>query len=118
MKISSTQNLPLGQVVISNSLLSEFESKINHAFGEYGWLSEEDFVGPKARFIAGAIASLLDRHSSRDWGDICIEDALANDYAVEHGEQVQSSYMMFKINVWIITEWDRSVTTVLAPSDS
>ena len=117
MRTGNNQLLPLGQVVITNSLLTEFDEKLDGAFGKYGWLSEEDFAGPKERFLAGAIANLLDRHSSRDWGDVDIEDALANDYAVEHGDRVLSSYVMFGLKVWIITEWDRSITTVLAPSD-
>jgi hypothetical protein len=117
MKTRNILLFPLGQVVITNSLLSEFDGEIDKAFGEYGWLSKEAFDGPKEQFLAGAIANLLDRHSSRDWGDVGLEDALANDYAIEHGERVLSSYVMFGLNVWIITEWDRSITTVLAPSD-
>ena len=117
MRTRNIRLLPLGQVVITNSLLTEFGEKLDEAFGKYGWLSEEDFAGPKARFLAGAIANLLDRHSSRDWGEVDFEDALANDYAVEHDEGVLSSYVMFGLKIWIITEWDRSVTTVLRPSD-
>lgn len=57
----------------------------------------------------------LTRHRCGDWGDLCEEDKQTNDYAVEHGERILSAYELFGTKIWIITEWDRSVTTILLP---
>ncbi len=64
-------------------------------------------------------ASLLDRHMRGDWGDVCDEDKAANDYAAQRPLRLLSSYGMGPDveNIWIITEADRSVTTVLLPSE-
>lgn len=63
------------------------------------------------------ITNCLIRHHKGDWGDVSKEDALMNDTAVEIGEQILSSYMTSKDRIWIITEYDRSVTTILFPSE-
>jgi hypothetical protein len=60
---------------------------------------------------------LLARHQSGDWGDVCSEDAHWNDKAVEDGDRVLSSYKLYGEKVWVITEADRSVTTILFPSE-
>lgn len=58
------------------------------------------------------------RHQSGDWGELTAEDAEANDHAVIHGTRVLSSYRSAKgVTFWLITEADRSVTTVLLPED-
>jgi hypothetical protein len=66
-------------------------------------------------------AVLLVRHSGGDWGhSLPAEDARANDYAVDHEERILSAYQVGEScldKVWIITEWDRSVTTILLPED-
>ena len=59
----------------------------------------------------------LRRHASGDWGDVPPEDALANQRAVMHGARILSSYDIAGERVWIITEADRSVTTLLFPSE-
>ncbi|MCF6278380.1 MAG: hypothetical protein L3J16_06500 [Anaerolineales bacterium] len=57
-------------------------------------------------------------HASGDWGDVCEEDAHTNDRAVEHGHRVLSSYTAPNgEKFWIITEHDRSVTTILLPNE-
>jgi len=72
----------------------------------------------------GALASLkkagqqpgefLTRHINRDWGDLDEEDRKENEYSLEHGFRLLSAY---KTNagdrLWIITEADRSVTTLV-----
>jgi hypothetical protein len=64
------------------------------------------------------VLSALIRHSTGDWGDVCEEDKLSNDQAVEEGSRILSSYQTKDgTKFWIITEWDRSVTTVLLPSE-
>ena len=60
---------------------------------------------------------LLACHQSGDWGDVCSEDAHWNDKAVEDGDRVLSSYKLYGEKVWVITEADRSVTTILFPSE-
>ena len=64
------------------------------------------------------IKSSLLRHQAGDWGDLCEEDKRTNDYDLEHGERLLSAYTDTNgTKFWIITERDRSVTTVLLPED-
>lgn len=67
------------------------------------------------------LLDLLTRHSSGDWGDVCAEDAEANDAELIHGGRLLSSYTLASGNadsrIWLITEADRSVTTALLPSE-
>jgi hypothetical protein len=63
-------------------------------------------------------AQLLQLHVNGNWGSVCEEDALANDAAVHTGERILSSYRIGEYTrVWVITEYDRSVTTILLPSE-
>ena len=65
-----------------------------------------------------APASLIVRHQSRDWGEIDPGDIGMNEAALENGDRILSVYHIGKGDViWIITEWDRSVTTLLLPED-
>ncbi|QNM96730.1 hypothetical protein [Chitinimonas koreensis] len=61
----------------------------------------------------------LHRHLGGDWGDLSAADRRSNDAALRSGEdRLFSSYQVRPdLKIWIITEWDRSVTTVLLPSD-
>ena len=59
----------------------------------------------------------LDRHVRGDWGDVPPEDAEANRYAVLVGARILSSYQIAGERVWIITEADRSATTLLFPDE-
>ena len=65
--------------------------------------------------------ALLARHVSGDWGALCDEDQEANQRAVVQGTRVFSSYLvgtgLAEAKVWCITEWDRSLTTILTPDD-
>ena len=86
------QPFPLGQVLATPTLLAE--------------------VG------RSDILSALNRHQWCDWGDVDAEDKKQNDWSVEHGERILSSYRSATgTKFWIITERDRSSTTVLLPSD-
>ncbi|TAG46844.1 MAG: type I restriction endonuclease subunit M [Betaproteobacteria bacterium] len=73
---------------------------------------------------------LLNRHMHGDFGDVCKSDLAENEVALKHGLRVMSVYRLveravFKATppadrskldtVWIITEADRSVTTILCP---
>ena len=63
-------------------------------------------------------AELLRRHVSGDWGDVCQEDRETNDVALKEGLRVMSVYKLATgATVWIITEADRSVTTILLPDE-
>jgi hypothetical protein len=60
----------------------------------------------------------LKRHHTGDWGDLCAEDKEANEIALQYGGRLFSAYHdRKKVKFWIITEADRSATTVLLPSD-
>ena len=59
----------------------------------------------------------LDLHSSCDWGSICEEDKPLNNEATNNGDRIMSQYHFNDIKIWIITEWDRSVSTFLLPSE-
>lgn len=59
----------------------------------------------------------LKRHNSGDWGDICSEDWELNDDALEDGGRLFSAYETPAGKIWIITEADRSVTTILLPKE-
>ena len=61
--------------------------------------------------------SLLARHQSGDWGNVPAEDALSNQQAIERGYRIMSVYPLETGKVWIITEADRSMTTVLLPEE-
>jgi len=64
------------------------------------------------------VQQALRRHLSSDWGDCGPEDAAANDDALLQGERLLSVYHTAdSVKFWIITEADRSATTVLMPDD-
>jgi len=98
---TDTRKLPveLGQVVITSNLYNQLEAA--HTPAE----------------ILREIASLILRHQRGDWGDVHPEDTGANDQALEDGTRLLSVYPLFDFKVWIITEADRGVTTVLLPED-
>ncbi|WP_414444649.1 hypothetical protein [Burkholderia sp. 22PA0106] len=63
-------------------------------------------------------SALLDRHCAGDWGDLEAEDIAENELALLAGKRLLSSYVIpGGSKVWVITEADRSVTTVLLPED-
>ena len=63
-------------------------------------------------------SDFLDRHASGDWGDVDDEDKKLNDDDLIHGGRVLSAYHTSKgEKIWIITEADRSVTTILLPEE-
>lgn len=85
-------SFPLGQLVITTTAL--------HC------LSEED------------VREAIRRHSEGDWGDLESEDKQANDNALAHGGRLFSAYhSVQETKFYVITECDRSVTTVLLPED-
>jgi hypothetical protein len=60
----------------------------------------------------------LSRHHSGDWGEVDAEDTTLNDQAVKDGNRILSAYRASKgRKLWVITESDRSVTTILLPRE-
>jgi hypothetical protein len=60
----------------------------------------------------------LHRHLSGDWGELCDEDRQANEEVLEADLRVLSAYRTaHATKLWIITEADRSVTTLLLPEE-
>ena len=64
------------------------------------------------------ILSALQRHQAGDWGDVDDHDRQANDQALKEETRLFSVYHAATgIKFWVITEADRSVTTILMPED-
>jgi hypothetical protein len=65
----------------------------------------------------------LARHMRGDWGDLCDNDKAANDAALipnedGEGDRILSAYhLRDQTKIYVITEWDRSRTTVLLPDE-
>lgn len=60
----------------------------------------------------------LVRHANGDWGTVGADDAALNHEAVVQGGRLLSAYVLpTGVKIWIITEADRSVTTILLPSE-
>ncbi|VVE41824.1 hypothetical protein [Pandoraea cepalis] len=79
-------------------------------------------ITPAAQAALDAIGMsgvlLLARHLHGDWGALSAEDQAANELALLTGQRLLSSYdLPDGERFWIITEADRSVTTILLPSD-
>ena len=85
---------------------------------------------PSGRLVAtpGALALLeqvnksplefLSRHLRGNWGDLCQEDKTENELSLKYGFRLLSSYQVTdNAKIWIITEADRSVTTLLLPEE-
>ena len=70
--------------------------------------------------FARMVTKSLNRYLRMDWGDLCEEDRESNDLAVRNGDdRIMASYPIPNEDekIWIITEWDHSVTTILFPSE-
>jgi hypothetical protein len=62
--------------------------------------------------------SILQRHVLGDWGDVVESDRKSNELALEMGGRLLSVYNVTPgEQVWVMTEPDRSVTTILLPSE-
>ena len=61
--------------------------------------------------------SLLSRHQRGDWGDMDKDDKEANDSALNTKARIFSAYIFDTVKLWVITEADRSSTTILLPEE-
>ena len=62
------------------------------------------------------IMSCIDRHAKGEWGDLDEEDKQENERALKQGGRLMSVYKD-RGTIWIITEADRSATTILLPEE-
>ena len=85
--------LPLGRVVATPGALEVLEEAGGHPF----------------TYIA--------RHAMGDWGDLCAFDRKETARSLRYGWRVLSSYGVGEGRVWVITEADRSATTILLPEE-
>ena len=60
---------------------------------------------------------LIARHSRGDWGDLGVSDKKLNDQAITDGSRILSAFVVAGEKLYVITEWDRSYTTVLLASE-
>jgi hypothetical protein len=70
------------------------------------------------------MGEILSRHICGDWGDVCAQDAKANEDALKSGARILSAYTVAGIKLWVISDaaWNedsllRQVTTILRPED-
>lgn len=90
----SQERFPMGRIVATQGVL---------------WLFAEAELSPDP---------FLDRHVVGDWGDLDAHDLVENERALERGGRLMSVYPLPDGDkLWIITEWDRSVTTLLLPEE-
>ena len=66
-----------------------------------------------AKFVTDSLA----RHCMGDWGEITESDKVENDFSLDKHLRLFSVYKKDKFVIWVITEADRSVTTILFPSE-
>ena len=70
------------------------------------------------RLSEQVVLASLARHANGDWGDVCDDDRRENEFSLERGFRLLSVYRdESETTFWIITEADRSATTVLMPGE-
>lgn len=76
-------------------------------------------VTPRVRdFLSqGEAMDIIRLHSQGEWGELSEEDKKENDLFVKEGHRILSSYRVRGKTIWVITEADRSVTTLLFPEE-
>lgn len=67
--------------------------------------------------VRGILTEAVARHVQGDWGNICEYDKQVNDEALVYGDRILSAYEVEGLTIWIITEADRSATTILFPDE-
>jgi hypothetical protein len=75
-----------------------------------------DLIAEDEKFSCFVNQSLM-RHLEGDWGSVPAEDAIANEQALQDGDRLFSAYDCNGSQIWIITEADRSATTIMFPSE-
>lgn len=76
-----------------------------------------DLMASNEEFAKQVMLSLK-RHLAGDWGEVCDDDRVTNELSLRDGGRLFSVYKREGMPIiWVITEWDRSVTTVLFPDE-
>ena len=75
-----------------------------------------DKMNTDVDFAIGMLES-FERYKRCDWGELCEEDKAENEKALIDGERIFALYNIGNEKIYIITEWDRSVTTILFPEE-
>ena len=86
----------LGKLVMTKGVHSKIKEDVDFAIG---------------------VLDAFERYQRCDWGDLCEEDKAENEHALKEGERIFAVYNIGKEKVYIITEHDRSVTTILFPEE-
>ncbi len=76
------------------------------------------YATPGALALNEDLTKFLRRHHCGDWGEeLCAEDKQANEHSLKDGTRLLSRYSTPGGSIYIITEWDRSMTTILLPEE-
>jgi len=75
-----------------------------------------DCIAENTQF-AKFVMDSLKRHANCDWGELSDEDKKENNFSLDKHLRLFSVYKKDKFVIWVITEADRSVTTILFPSE-
>jgi hypothetical protein len=97
----------------SNNSNGKMERKVPVQLGQV-------FITPAAMNAIDPLSAAicLTLHRGGDWGEVCEEDRETNNQALKYGGRLLSVYSsMDGVTFWIITEADRSSTTILLPED-
>ena len=86
----------LGKLVMTRGVHSKIKEDVGFAIG---------------------VLDAFERYQRCDWGDLCEDDKAQNENALIDGERIFAVYNIGKEKVYIITEHDRSVTTILFPEE-
>jgi len=90
----SLPKFPLGRIVATPGVLKALEEANQNPF------------------------EFLERHQTGDWGELCEEDKRENEFSLRHGFRILSAYRTRNnVKIWLITESDRSYTTLLRPHE-
>ena len=64
------------------------------------------------------VEDLINMHQQGNWGIVSEDDWMENDFSIKNGFRILSAYLTLRgVKIWIITEADRSSTTILLPSE-
>ena len=91
--------------------MTEYKFELGMVVATCGALSalEESDEEPK---------KFLELHQNGNWGQVCAEDWHENEFSLEHSFRILSAYKLRNdVTIWIITEADRSSTTILLPEE-
>jgi hypothetical protein len=105
--------------VVSSEVFIEISIGVymRFSFGKLVWTRGiNDRVATDSLFARFVMESLK-RHINCDWGELSIEDKRENDFSLDKDLRLFSSYQRDDWKIWIVTESDRSTTTILFPEE-